>query len=290
VSEDLDRRNRLTFAQAEGASPVPSQLALKEISEPLRARLWRMVYSQLVDSFLEQGAYFGDVLLADPWKSVMLDWFTDREHGYADEFNNKADKQIAKAKRIITEGGYVAVFDFLQFVMRHHKISGLFAKRVGAILQECQAAYRVVDRTIIPIASAEEGMAIEDTLRNLQSIEFGGCRAHLVHAGTLLTAGKHADSVRESIHAVEAIARFLEPSANTLGPALQKLEKMGRINPNLRRGFSALYDYTSDEQGVRHSLVEKDAASVSEAEAVYMFGASAAFVGYLIRSMTAPRR
>lgn len=35
----------------------------------------------------------------------------------------------------------------------------------------------------------------------------GGARTHLLKAGSSLTAGEYADSVRESIHAVESVAR-----------------------------------------------------------------------------------
>ena len=41
-------RKKLTFAQAEGVERVPSQLALKEVSQELRARLWRAVYHSLL--------------------------------------------------------------------------------------------------------------------------------------------------------------------------------------------------------------------------------------------------
>src|SRR5947207_1400575 len=50
VAQRYKERKRLTFAQAEGAEPLPSQLALKEISPELRARLWAVVYNSLEKS------------------------------------------------------------------------------------------------------------------------------------------------------------------------------------------------------------------------------------------------
>ena len=67
--------------------------------------------------------------------------------------------------------------------------------------------------------------------------------------------------IRESIHAVESIARTMT-GADTLAGALQKLEGRVSVHPALKRGFQALYGYTSDEDGIRHALLEKSAAKV----------------------------
>jgi len=50
----------------------------------------------------------------------------------------------------------------------------------------------------------------------------------------------------------------------------------------LKRGFTAIYGFTSDEQGIRHSLLEKESPTVDEADAQFMIGACSAFVSYLI--------
>lgn len=88
--------------------------------------------------------------------------------------------------------------------------------------------------------------------------------------------------MRESISAVESVARVLEPSAQTLGPALAKLEKSARIHRALRSGFDKLYGFTSAEEGIRHALLEQPVAAIDETDALYMLGACAAFVTYLI--------
>jgi hypothetical protein len=49
----------------------------------------------------------------------------------------------------------------------------------------------------------------------------------------------------------------------------------------MKSGFTKLYAYTSDEGGIRHALLE-NAAKVDEADALFMLGACAAFVSYLI--------
>jgi len=54
------------------------------------------------------------------------------------------------------------------------------------------------------------------------------------------------------------------------------------LNPNLSRALSGLYDWTGDQEGLRHSLVFSDKADVDETDALFMAGACAAFVTYLI--------
>ncbi len=50
----------------------------------------------------------------------------------------------------------------------------------------------------------------------------------------------------------------------------------------MKAGFDSLYGYTSDSQGVRHALLDKGAPDVDETDALFMLGACAAFVSYLI--------
>ena len=96
-----------------------------------------------------------------------------------------------------------------------------------------------------------------------------------------MTAGQWADSVRESINAVESVVRLLG-SSKSVDDALKSLANKGHINKNMSAGLGRLYNYTSDEQGIRHPLLDDGDAKVDEADALYMFAASAAFVTYLI--------
>jgi hypothetical protein len=56
----------------------------------------------------------------------------------------------------------------------------------------------------------------------------------------------------------------------------------GLIHGGLKNGFTAIYGYTSDAQGIRHPLVDEPNSKVDEADALFMIGACAAFVSYMI--------
>jgi hypothetical protein len=214
---------------------------------------------------------------------LLRDWHVTRRFKAADDFSNSNAYWTNELKLMFIGGDYLTIFGFVQWVLRHDaKPYGLEIEVEGA-LRASRAAYAVFDDdTIIPIGSDPERETLVSAFADVAATEFRGARAHLREAGSELTAGNYGPSIRESIHAVEAVARVLEPGAQTLGPALSKLEKSVRVHPALRNGFGNLYGFTSDERGIRHALLDEPAAQVDETDALYMLGSCAAFVSYLI--------
>lgn len=82
------------------------------------------------------------------------------------------------------------------------------------------------------------------------------------------------------------MVRVLEPSGD-FSKALTKLEQKTNIHGALKKGFLALYGFSSDEQGIRHPLLEKEAPSVDEADGLFMIGACSAFLSYLVNKSRA---
>jgi len=108
-----------------------------------------------------------------------------------------------------------------------------------------------------------------------------GASQHLKHAIEFLNKGHWGKSIAESIHAVESVARRIEPSARTLDPALDKLSARMNIHPALKGAFSKLYGFASDAQGIRHALTDRPTAPVDRDDAIFMLTACAAFSSYL---------
>ena len=179
------------------------------------------------------------------------------------------------------------MFDLIQFVLRHPRCPRGFIRDMKRTFAECRLAYTIdfgPPPTIIPAVTPEEGDAVVGALRTLRDAGLDGSAVHLRKAAACINAGDWAGSVRESIHAVESVARQLDPEASaTLGPALSSLEKQGKLHPALKDAFSKLYGYTSDEQGIRHALLYRANAQVGQDEAVFMLGACASFASYLWR-------
>lgn len=273
-------RKRLTFEQAEGASPIPSQLELRVISQELRAVLWRVVHDSLQKSrFVPMHSKRAS--LSDPWDSILRTAHTFRDHRMIDEFEENADIQIQNIKNIFINGDYLEVLGWLQFVFRNKPPYG-FARTIDSALRLCKAAYRVLNEdTIVPFGSDEELKSLKQAFADLENSEFHGARAHLQKAAQLLTEGNYADSVRESIHSVESVARTLE-SSGKFSEALARLSNKTEIHGSMKAGFQKLYGYTSDENGIRHPLLDDGTATTDETDATFMIGACSSFVSYLI--------
>ena len=199
-----------------------------------------------------------------------------------DEFKRGFSHHRDALKQIFEAGDYVAVFDFLQWLLRLKQRS-ITGDKLNRILEDCRSPSRVLDdgETIVPIASEEEGRTLERAFSDLGASKLSGAREHLRKAAKDLTAGHNADSIRESIQAVEAVARSIA-GTSSLSDALAEIEKSHKIHGAMKKGFLALYGFTSDEQGIRHPLLDKNAAQVEETDALFMIGACAAFVSYVI--------
>jgi AbiJ N-terminal domain 4 len=268
----------LTFAQREGAVPLPRQLGLKHLPREVTAPLWGLVY-RILDNSRHRGHW-----LSVTWSTILQDYWVEVELKNSDEFTNYMDKLVPWVKGIVTSDSYIVCLGFLEFCIRHPLTDWAFANAINDILTRSNAAYRIFGTSIAPIASPEEGAAVATALSDVSTGAYPGAKTHLQNAASLLTTGKYADSVRESMNAVESVARGLDKDSTTLAPALAVLEKRGHLHPAMKKGFGNLYGYTSDQQGIRHALLDEGEAAVTETDALYMFGSCAAFVSYLVRS------
>jgi hypothetical protein len=240
MASEYEDRKRLTFEQAEGAEPLPSQLNLKEVSPELRARLWA-VFFNLLQEETSVGDYYDHRDVQDPFVKLLYDWHVTRCFKAADDFTSSFDYWLGELKTVFMEGDYLRIFGFVQWVLRHAAKPYELEIEVERSLRESRAAYALFEGdTIIPVGSDAERETLTRAFADVAASEFHGARAHLRNAGSELTAGNYGPSIRESIHAVEAVARVLEPGAQTLGPALSRLENRCASIPHFGMG-SAIF-------------------------------------------------
>lgn len=145
--------------------------------------------------------------------------------------------------------------------------------------------YRIIDGQAIPITDEIEQKAIEQSL----DTQFAGCKSHIQKALGFLSDREHPDyknSIKESISAVESICQIITNDNHaTLGEALKLLENKGiALHLALKKGFSSIYGYTSDEGGIRHAEGMFE-SNVTFEEAKYMLVSCCAFVNYLTAEM-----
>ena len=281
---------KLTFSQAQGYEELPRPLRLGELSIEARTRLWNILYRYVAhDSKHESHMGISVRELDYRWTEILVSLHENFHKLPIDEFSfpyTRLGNFVSEYKPILMNASFNKVFDLLLEIMRHPHCSKDFSQSVSHEFEKSHVAY-VVDLhspvTIYPAVTKEEGKAVIQATAQLTSDGLVSAVTHLRKASDNINQGDYPSAVRESIHAVESTARQVDSNARTLEPALRTLEKAGALHPALKQAFSNLYGYTSDEQGVRHALIDNPRANVGQDEAVFMLGACASFSSYLAR-------
>lgn len=276
----------LTFSQANGYEEIPGPLKLGELPKEARTHIWNVFYGNL-DSAKFYSYSMSATILRRPWDNIFKSVHINHDHQPIDDWiNNFHDITSALRNRIETND-FNKVFDLLQFIMRQPGCPREFIESMKRVFKRFKLAYIIDDgppSTILPAVTREEGKALLESLQILRKAGLSGGESHLRKASSCINQGNWAESIKESIHAVESVARNIAPGAKSLKSALNELEKKhGELHHAQKESFIKLYGYTSDEQGIRHALIDQTEANVGMDEAVFMLGACASFTSYLWR-------
>lgn len=274
-----------SFSRRHGYQPLPEAMRLGHLSDEFRIQTWNLVRSALmaIESYGAGGRFFPDSAARSLER--VLGRLSARPE---DEVNTDYAHTMAFVKKVILQDHFNLVLDLLEFFSNEGPSWRPFAEEVRDLFESAAAPYRfdTSDRPFhfTPRGSKEQGEAIKQAADTLRQAKMDGASAHLRKAAAAMNGGRYAESVGNSIHAVESVARLIDPkAAKTLGPALKSLKDRGVLNHEaLKKAFSALYGYSSNEQGIRHALLDKTEADVGLDEAMFMYGACASFAAYLV--------
>ena len=286
MTDDIERRRNLTFSQAEGLAELPRPLALEEMPHGFRVEVQAMLYKAAVGTARHIEDYS---FLREDWHEIAVDLWVSHLHWYLPDFHRSGQLMaVGKISIVILLHPFNEVFDLLTALVRHDKCPPEVRDEIARLLREYRMAYYLDTNgtpTFVPQSSPQEGDAVRAAMGVLAESGMDGARAHLLKAAGAINEGRFADAVRESIHAVESVAKVISGKSDaTLSPAIDELQGRGLLtHGSLAEGFKKLYGYTSDEKGIRHALLEKGDANVDEEEALFMFGACASFCSYLCR-------
>lgn len=201
------------------------------------------------------------------------------------------DRQREWVKERLFSMDWYEVYDYVEFVCRAYKFCFSVPKfsreqlhhTFNTIFEEERSGYRFVGGVLVPISGSSEVSAIEDALSLTSQTGVMGANGHISAALRLLASKPAPDfrnSIKESISAVEAIAKTLGATDGSgLAGPLKELSKQISMHPALQKGFLSLYGYTSDENGIRHAMLNEP--NIGYDEAKYMVIACSAFVHYL---------
>ena len=280
-----DSTDDLPFSQRYGYVPVVQQLALGEITTAFREEI-----KALLDETIIVGRFNA---IENEYADIIQDIFINFYEGNYRKFSRTKSFVKDFLDEFVDKCNFFRLFDLLEQLIKdlkqlntdnigYKKRNEHFEFKLKTIVKKHHLAYIIYDGKIKPISNEFEGKTYVAALDETKDTGQLGAHSHLIKAGEQINHEKWADSVRESISAVEAVCRQIVGENATLGSALKEIEKNYPLHPAFKKALSELYGFTSDENGIRHSLLDKSSAAVDEADALFMLGACASFVSYLL--------
>ncbi len=272
-----------SFSERQGYKPVRSQLhQFEEMDNRLRNAIWNFLLDRF---FLDLNDNYVDVLLSRVWTEVAggrSDQLPRDKYGFRSIATHHTPLPAVEfIRNWYLRVSWNEVYDVLENVLNFANEEGHY-HAANVMLGKEGSAYRFVGQELVTITNQEEIAVVESAAQ--LSDQFHGASQHIAQALTLLSDRNSPDyrnAIKESISAVESAVRVATGKQNI---DIEKgLKKLGLHN-QLEQAWKNMYNWTSDEDGVRHGM--KKSPKVGMAEARYMLVASSAFVNYLVVKST----
>jgi lipid II:glycine glycyltransferase (peptidoglycan interpeptide bridge formation enzyme) len=191
---------------------------------------------------------------------------------------------IAYLRKYFFSCKWYEVYDFLQFLANYYpdeEENKNFKEFCNSMLKRELSGYRFVGDVIAPITSEQEIAEIEEALTSKDALQ--PITIHLQSALNLLSDKKSPDyrnSIKESISAIETICKLITKKGKaSLSQAIKVITNKIELHSDLQDAFYKLYGYTSDAEGIRHSLMDKPDLDFEDAK--FMLVTCSAFANYL---------
>lgn len=265
----------MLFSQRKGLKPIKSIIQIEALDEDLRNAIWSAVtvWRNHHSSGPASAPYV--LLMREFW----LFYFKKTLDAFPD-----ANSLFSQLREIFFGGEWYECYDILEFIISKYPGNEYREELINGCneaLERELSAYRFVGNQVTQITSEAEISAIEEALADSQQMR--PVNEHLATALNYLsdrTAPDYRNSIKESISAVESLCNLITGSKNSLGEALKKLDTSVPVHPALKKGFSAIYGYTSDASGIRHSLLDESNLTFDDAK--FMLVSCSGFINYLL--------
>ena len=276
------------FSQRMGFRPLKPEIQLADINVELRHSLWNVLTEDYLAGYAPKtGTTVRKVAGSNRHRFANI-YYAEFKKIPTDQIAYQWREFLIKLKNDFLSAEWHRLYSLIEFIVKVTEERHSAALTIGfnRILEREGSGYRIVDGKVCPITSPEEMAAIEEALH--KGSDYSGIAEHLSASIRMLSDKQNPDyrnSIKESISAVESVARHITGDANaTLGQAVKVLEKKHKLHSGLKTAFSALYGYTNDADGIRHSLMD-DSKILTSADARFMLICCSAFINFTIDSL-----
>lgn len=249
----------------------PKPFQKEEMDDDLRNGLWNVFYESFIQSLYH----------------IHSNVTSYRHPIYREVFVNFLNRPIDEYDHFHVGGIFVKgvyqreqpykVYDLIEFVIQYLARQGAvkkneFIRACNDVLTQENSAYRIVEGLVVPVIDKQEIAEIETALKTSAK----GCLEKSLALFSDRENPDYENSIKESIHAVESIAKEITRKEKSLNALTQEL----KLHPNLTNALNELYNWTSKD-GIRHGKSDKP-LSVNQDTARFMLVTCSAFVNYVI--------
>lgn len=291
----------MRFSQRIGRKPIKNTIQIESMDNDLRTALWNCFHLCFLDKF--EGPSDADLLLINMKSSSSTrhfnlgefeDFFRILWHDFLKlplgDLENNFNRVISVLKERFFNCPWYEAYDFIEYASQVNSPadSSEFRRLCNQAMERELSGYRFVGTQITSITDEVELKEVEEALETSKKSKLPGVYSHLESALEKLSDRKNPDyrnSIKESISAVEAVSQvILGNSKAELGQTLKLIENNIGLHPALKKGFLAIYGYTSDADGIRHAMINESGCDFEDAK--YMLVSCSAFINYLIMKTT----
>lgn len=200
--DDDDPRVHLTFSQRHGYEPIPEPMKLEQISDDLRREIWNSVRQILFS-------------VHDPYHSIFTQRGTQMIERILGRYLKISESRVSANFREVMhhmekfcfELPFHELLSLLEFIINDQEVKGEYARSIGNLFELHRASYWLdMSRypcQFIPRTSEEQGEATRQAIKAVEQSGIApGATTHLRKAIEHLNAGRFAESITDSIHAV----------------------------------------------------------------------------------------
>ncbi len=260
-----------------------SPIQIESMDDALRNSLFNVAHP-----FLLEGLRTSKIAARAPYKrrfnAMWSDFFKLPVHKSPANFAGAAEPN-AIISEFFQTAGWNRVYDAVEYLVALSE--GVLSDDFNYVLRREVSGYRILNGLVTPISDSVQIGAIQSGLDASGEAELAGVNSHLATSLRLLSDREQPDyrnSIKEAISAVESLASVVTgQSKPNLKDALRELEQAGTLHPALKGAFQKLYGWTSDEDGVRHAIMEN--SNLDFADAQFMLVASSAFVHFMVAKL-----
>jgi hypothetical protein len=254
----------MRFSERHGYKPVREEIQIDSMSEDLRNSLWSVLQ---VSVWGDAKGSRGELeYQSDRFQTLCYSLWFNYFKKPIDTLPNYVFQIIQTVRQYFFSCDWYEVYDVVEFIANNYPpgASQLFAG-CNEVLGREVSGYRFVDGLISPITDKAEVEEIDAALDGPSD----PVRTHLRRALELFSDKSNPDyrnSIKESISAVESLVGSVLGEKGTLGQLIKKMEDEIGLHPALNKAFSSLYGYTSDQDGIRHAILEQQDIGFDEAK------------------------